>query len=95
MLVETGLNRELVGKRLMSATFVTDIATVIGLTLLFITPTVWIVPFALVSIGLIVGLPKLSPWFFGRYGNRVIEPEIKLVFASLFLLMWLGTRANS
>ncbi len=95
VLVETGLNRELVGKRLMSATFVTDIATVIGLTLLFITPTVWIVPFALVAIGLIVGLPKLSPWFFGRYGNRVIEPEIKLVFASLFLLMWLGTRANS
>ena len=95
VLVETGLNRELVGKRLMSATFVTDIATVIGLTLLFITPTVWIVPFVLVSIALIVGLPKLSPWFFGRYGNRVIEPEIKLVFASLFLLMWLGTKANS
>jgi len=37
----------------------------------------------------------MSPWFFGRYGNRVIEPEIKLVFASLFLLMWLGERANS
>jgi len=95
VLVETGLNRELVGKRLMSATFVTDIATVIGLTVLFITPTVWIVPFVLVSIVLIVGLPKISPWFFGRYGNRVIEPEIKLVFASLFLLMWLGSRANS
>jgi hypothetical protein len=36
---------------------------------------------------LIFGLPRLSPWFFGRYGNRVIEPEVKLVFASLFLLM--------
>ncbi len=95
VLVETGLNRELVGKRLMSATFVTDIATVTGLTLLFITPTIWIVPFVLASVALIVGLPKISPWFFGRYGNRVIEPEIKLVFASLFLLMWLGTRANS
>ncbi len=95
VLVETGLNRELVGKRLMSATFVTDIATVTGLTLLFITPTIWIVPFVLASVTLIVGLPKISPWFFGRYGNRVIEPEIKLVFAALFLLMWLGTRANS
>ncbi len=95
VLVETGLNRELVGKRLMSATFVTDIATVTGLTLLFITPTIWIVPFVLASVALIVGLPKSAPWFFGRYGNRVIEPEIKLVFASLFLLMWLGTRANS
>jgi Kef-type K+ transport system membrane component KefB len=95
VLVETGLNRELVGKRLMSATFVTDIATVAGLTVLFVKPTLWIVPFILVSVALIAGLPKAAPWFFGRYGNRVIEPEIKLVFASLFLLMWLGGRANS
>jgi Kef-type K+ transport system membrane component KefB len=95
VLVETGLNRELVGKRLMSATFVTDIATVAGLTILFVKPTVWVVPFAAVSIALIVGLPKLAPWFFRRYGNRVIEPEIKLVFASLFVLMWLGGRASS
>jgi Kef-type K+ transport system membrane component KefB len=95
VLVETGLNRELVGKRLMSATFVTDIATVLGLTVLFIKPTVWIVPFLLVSVAMIVGLPKLSPWFFSRYGDRVIEPEIKLVFACLFVLIWLGTRANS
>src|SRR5206468_818491 len=95
VLVETGLNRELVGKRLMSATFVTDIGTVVGLTVLFIKPTVWIVPFALVSLALVIALPKLSPWFFGRHGDRVIEPEIKLVFASLFLLTWLGTRASS
>jgi Kef-type K+ transport system membrane component KefB len=95
VLVETGLNRELVGKRLMSATFVTDIATVAGLTVLFAKPTVWAVPFVLVSIALIVGLPLASPRFFRRYGDRVIEPEIKLVFASLFVLMWLGGRANS
>ena len=95
VLVETGLNRELVGKRLMSATFVTDIATVAGLTILFIKPTIWVVPFAGASVVAIVGLPRVAPWFFGRYGNRVIEPEIKLVFAVLFLLMWLGGRANS
>jgi Kef-type K+ transport system membrane component KefB len=95
VLVETGLNRELVGKRLMSATFVTDIATVTGLTILFVKPTVWIVPFVGASLAFIIGLPRVSPWFFGRYGDRVIEPEIKLVFAALFLLMWLGQRANS
>jgi Kef-type K+ transport system membrane component KefB len=95
VLVETGLNRELVGKRLMSATFVTDIATVAGLTALFIKPTLWAIPFVLVSVALIIGLPLVSPWFFRRYGDRVIEPEIKLIFASLFLLMWLGERANS
>jgi Kef-type K+ transport system membrane component KefB len=95
VLVETGLNRELVGKRLMSATFITDIATVAGLTILFAKPTIWILPFVIVSVALVVGLPRVAPWFFSRYGDRVIEPEIKLVFASLFLLMWLGTRANS
>ena len=95
VLVETGLNRELVGKRLMSATFVTDVTTVAGLTVLFLKPTIWVVPFAVASIAAIVALPRIAPWFFGRYGNRVIEPEIKLVFAILFVLMWLGGRANS
>lgn len=32
---------------------------------------------------------------FGRYGDRVIEPEIELVFAALLLLRWLGERASS
>jgi Kef-type K+ transport system membrane component KefB len=95
VLVETGLNQDLVGKRLMSATFVTDLGTAAALSILFIKPTIWIIPFIAVSIGLIGGLPRVAPWFFGRYGNRVIEPEIKLIFASLFLLMWLGQRANS
>ena len=95
VLVETGLNRTVIGKRIMSATFVTDILTVIGLSVLFITPNVWVIPFAAVSVGFIWGLPKISPWFFGRYGDRVIEPEIKLVFAALFILMYLGTKADS
>ena len=95
VLVESGLNQAIIGKRIMSATFVTDFGTVTALTILFIKPTLWIVPFLIVSIMLIVGLPKLAVPFFARYGNRVIEPEIKLVFASLFILMWLGERANS
>ena len=95
VLVETGLNQELVGKRLMSATFVTDFGTAAALSILFIKPNLWIVPFAVASVFLIVALPRISPWFFGRFGDRVIEPEIKLVFASLFLLMWLGGRAQS
>jgi Kef-type K+ transport system membrane component KefB len=68
---------------------------VTALTFLFTSPTWWIVPFVIVSVVLIVGLPKLAVPFFRRYGNRVIEPEMKLVFACLFLLMWLGGRANS
>jgi Kef-type K+ transport system membrane component KefB len=95
VLVETGLNRSIIGKRIMSATFVTDILTVIGLSVLFITPNLWIIPFAGVSVLLIWGFPKISPWFFGRYGDRVIEPEMKLVFAALFVLIYLGDKASS
>jgi len=95
VLVETGLNQTVIGKRIMSATFVTDLGTATALSVLFIKPTLWIVPFALASVALVVVLPRTAPWFFGRYGDRVIEPEIKLVFAALFLLMWLGGRANS
>jgi len=95
VLVETGLNQSLVGKRLMAATFVTDFGTVLMLSILFIKPNLWILPFLGASVLFIVGLPRIAPWFFRRYGDRVIEPEIKLVFAALFLLMWLGDRANS
>jgi Kef-type K+ transport system membrane component KefB len=95
VLVETGLNTIRVGKLIMSACFVTDMCTVIALSVIFIKPTVWFPVFLVVSVALIVLLPKLSPWFFGRYGDRVIEPEIKLVFVILFVLMVLGKEANS
>lgn len=95
VLVETGLNTVRVGKLIMSACFVTDMCTVIALSTIFIEPTVWFPVFLVVSIALIVALPKLAPWFFGRYGDRVIEPEIKLVFGVLFALMVLAGQANS
>jgi Kef-type K+ transport system membrane component KefB len=95
VLVETGLNTVRVGKLIMSACFVTDMCTVIALSVIFIKPTVWFPVFLVVSVALIVALPRLSPWFFGRFGDRVIEPEIKLVFVILFVLMVLGNAADS
>ena len=95
VLVETGLNSVRVGKLIMSACFVTDMCTVIALSVIFLKPTVWFPVFAVVSIVLIVALPKIAPWFFGRYGDRVIKPEIKLMFLVLFVLMVLGEKANS
>ncbi len=95
VLVETGLNTIRVGKLIMSACFVTDMCTVIALSAIFIKPTAWFPVFLVVSVALIAVLPQLAPWFFGRYGDRVIEPEIKLVFAILFVLMVLGSKANS
>jgi Kef-type K+ transport system membrane component KefB len=94
VLVETGLNATRIGKLIMSACFVTDMATALALSAIFITPNVWFPLFLVVSLAAIVGLPKIAPWFFRRYGDRVIEPEIKLVFAVLFVLMVLADKAN-
>ncbi|MBI2684260.1 MAG: cation:proton antiporter [Actinobacteria bacterium] len=90
VLVKTGLNRSRLGKLLMSATFVTDFGTATALSLIFIRPNAWFAAFLIVSVVLILLLPRIAPPFFKRYGDRVIEPEIKLVFVALFLLMYLG-----
>jgi Kef-type K+ transport system membrane component KefB len=94
VLVETGLNETRIGKLIMSACFVTDMGTAIALSAIFVTPNGWFPLFLGVSVALIVALPKVAPWFFGRYGDRVIEPEIKLVFVCLFLLMVLADAAK-
>ena len=94
VLIESRLNTARVGKQMMSACFVTNMCTVIALSAIFIKPTAWLAVFLVASVALLVALPKLSPWFFGRYGNRVIEPEIKLVFVILFVMMVLGEQAH-
>ena len=78
----------------MSGCFVTDMGTAIALSAIFIKPNAWFPVFLVVSVALIVALPRLAPWFFGRYGDRVIEPEIKLVFVCLFVLMVFADAAN-
>jgi Kef-type K+ transport system membrane component KefB len=90
VLVESGLNRSRLGKLLMSATFVTDLATATALSVIFIRPNGLFLLFLGVSVGLILLVPRIAPLFFRRYGDRVIEPEIKLVFVAFFLLMYLG-----
>jgi len=94
VLVERGLTTSNVGKLLMSATFVTDLCTAIALSAIFIKPNAWFPVFLVVSVAFIFALPKIAPLFFRRYGDRVIEPEIKLVFAALFVLMVLADASN-
>ncbi len=94
VLVERGLSTSGVGKLLMSATFVTDLCTALALSAIFIKPNVWFPVFIVVSVALILALPKLAPPFFRRYGDRVIEPEIKLVFVALLILMVLADASN-
>lgn len=95
VLVETGLIKTEIGKVIMAATFVTDLGTAIALSVLFIQPTPYLALFVAVSIAVILVMIVLQRWFFDRYGDRVIEPEIKGVLFALFLLMWTADLAKS
>src|SRR2546422_1921601 len=83
------------GKLIMASTFVTDFGTALALALLFIRPTWWLVPFLGVSVLVIWAMVTLQPWFFSRYGERVIEPEIKGAVAALLVLMFFADKAQS
>ena len=71
-----------------------DLCTAVALSAIFITPNVWFPLFLVGSIAAIVLLPRIARPFFRRYGDRVIEPEIKLVFMMLLGLMVLADAAN-
>ncbi len=95
VLVETGLTSTETGKVIMAACFITDLGTVIVLSALFAEVNWWTLGFYLISIVVIVFAPRVFPWFFRHYGDRVIEPDIKMIFAVLFGIMLLGQLGNS
>src|SRR5215211_2897147 len=66
----------------------------VSLSAIFIEPNAWFPVFLVGSVALVIVLPRAAPWFFRRYGDRVIEPEIKLVFVCLFGLMVLADASN-
>jgi Kef-type K+ transport system membrane component KefB len=95
VLVETGLADSSIGKILMASTFVTDMGTALALSLTFAEWSLATVWFLLGSAVIIVVVPRYLPRIFERYGARVIEPEIKLLFLLLFAFMALGKWGQS
>ncbi|MBI5576137.1 MAG: cation:proton antiporter [Deltaproteobacteria bacterium] len=95
VLVETGLTETPIGKLIMAACFVTDIGTALALSLVFAEGNVYTIVFVFVSAGLIWLGPKFIPSLFKRFGNRVIEPEVKFLFLLLFLFMYIAKLGKS
>jgi len=90
VLVETGLSKTEIGKLIMASTFVTDMATALALSVLFIKPTLYTFIFISVSLNVIYFADKFSHYVFEnpKLKNKVIEPEIKYVFALLLTFMY-------
>ena len=95
VLVETGLTNYEIGKILMASCFITDLGTTLALSLIFAEFNAFTLVFAGVSILVIFILPKISPSIFKRYGERVIEPEIKFLFFILFLFIYVAKLGSS
>jgi len=95
VLVETGLTNYEIGKIIMASCFITDLGTALALSLIFAEFNAFTLVFAGVSILVIFIVPKISPSIFKRYGERVIEPEIKFLFFILFLFIYVAKLGSS
>jgi Kef-type K+ transport system membrane component KefB len=95
VMVETGLNRQELGKLILAACFVTDLGTVLMLGGLFASFGALVVVFVAVSAGVLAVLPVTTRFVIRHVGHRVSEPEIKFLLMVLFGLGALATEAGS
>ena len=96
VLTETDLPDVNLAKIVLAATFVTDMTTVIVLSILFIKPDLYTALFIAVSIAAIILVAKYSKHIFQheKLKNKVIEPEIKFIFVILVIFMFFATLGN-
>jgi len=95
VMLETGFNRTEIGKVILAACFVNDLGTVGALGVIFANYNLWLALFSAVTAVSLWLLPRFVPWFFGKVGNRVSEPEIKFILLVLFALGGLGNTAKT
>ena len=95
VMLEFGLNVTDYGKGVLAACFITDLATVVALGLIFAPFTGKTLVFLGVGTVTFFILPWLVPRFFKRYGGRPSELEAKFLMFALFGLGALATWADS
>ena len=95
VMLELGLNVTDYGKTVLAACFITDLATVVALGLIFAPFTGRTLIFLGVGVVVFFVLPWIVPRFFKRYGNRPSELEAKFLMTCLFGMGALATWADS
>lgn len=95
VMIETGFNKTELGKVILAACFVNDLGTVLALGIVFAHFDLWLAFFGAALAAVLVTLPRFAPWFFGKVGHRVSEPESKFVSLILLSLGGLATVAGS
>ena len=95
VMIETGLNRQDLGKLILAACFVTDLGTVLALGGLFASYGWLLLVFVAVTLVTLVVLPRAMRFVIANFGHRVSEPEVKFLLLVLFALGGLATAAGS
>ncbi|WP_374513831.1 cation:proton antiporter [Niveibacterium sp.] len=95
VMLEFGINTTDYGKTVLAACFITDLATVVALGLIFAPFTFRTLVFLAVGVVAFLILPLIVPRFFRRYGGRPSELEAKFLMFALFGLGALATWADS
>jgi Kef-type K+ transport system membrane component KefB len=95
VMIESGLNRQDIGKLILAACFVTDLGTVLALGGLFANYDWLLLVFVVVTAVVLFFLPKVLRWVVANLGHRVSEPEVKVIFVVLLALGGLATAAGS
>ncbi|HEX9585611.1 MAG TPA: cation:proton antiporter [Gammaproteobacteria bacterium] len=95
VMLEFGFNKTDYGKTVLAACFVTDLGTVLALGLMFAPFTYKTVIFVIAATGACVLLPRFTPRFFRRFGERPSELEAKYLLLALFGLGALAAWADS
>ncbi len=97
VMLEIGLNRTEYGKVVLGACFMNDLGTVIALGLLFSPFTIKTLIFIAASILIFIFLPKITSYFFQKFGDLPAEIETKYILLILFgmgaLATWAGSEA--
>jgi Kef-type K+ transport system membrane component KefB len=95
VMIEKGYNRTELGKVILAACFITDLGTVLALGIVFAKFDAWLALFGATTAAALFLLPRFAPWFFGKVGHRVSEPETKFVSLVLLGLGGLASIAGS
>ncbi len=95
VMLEFGLNVTDYGKTVLAACFITDLATVVALGMIFAPFTGRTLVFIGVGVIAFFALPWVVPRFFKRYGGRPSELEAKFLMVCLFGMGALAAWADS
>jgi Kef-type K+ transport system membrane component KefB len=86
VLSETGAVDTSTGQLLLSACFVTDLGTILALTLVFERPNVYVLLLIAAFVVVAILLPRLLRWTGSWLRGGPTEPDARILLASLFIL---------